>query len=94
MKGWRPSARLKLETGSGSFKRALFLPDVGSIALSFSAGSAGYTVDFGFRPVSALEARGREVGPKRRKRVIETPSAIVKWRQPFVCFTPALRLLH
>jgi len=36
MKGWRPSAWPRLETGSGSFQAGEFLPDIGSIGLSFS----------------------------------------------------------
>src|SRR5271166_4919574 len=35
MKGWRPSAIRRLETGSGYFQEGVFLPDVGSIGLPF-----------------------------------------------------------
>jgi hypothetical protein len=35
MKGWRPPATQRLETGSGSFQADVFLPDIGSIGLSF-----------------------------------------------------------
>ena len=56
MKGWRPSAWLKLETGSGSFQAGVFLPDIGSIAVFFRGSSVrvpglitrGCPVDPGF----------------------------------------------
>ena len=86
MKGWRPSACLKLETGSGSFQADVYLPDIGSIGLSFSAGPRGFCSEGARVPVSHNEAprpAGRtETAPTRPTK---TPSAIVKWRQPFAC---------
>jgi hypothetical protein len=82
MKGWRPSAWLKLETGSGSFQADVFLPDVGSIGLSLF-------------PVLGLLGPRRQGSPFSRNEAPRPPgsdgngaraSAIRKRRQPFTCF--------
>ena len=72
-KGWRPSAGLKLETGSGSFHAYVSLPDVGSIALSFLRCPRSRVQDPGIVdakiPFFATGLRGRqsraETAPKR-----------------------------
>ena len=83
MKGWRPSAWLKLETGSGSFQADVFLPDVGSIGLSlfpvlglFSGPAAP-----GFPFFAQRGSAAARVGRKRRPSVRDK-----KRRQPFTCF--------
>ena len=51
------------ETGSGFFEAGAYLPDVGSISLSFPRIRAPFAVDAGV-PCRAVGLRGRQVGRK------------------------------
>jgi hypothetical protein len=87
MKGWRPFAWLKLETGSGSFQADAFLPDIGSIALSFPRVPGLFALWTPGFPFSRPRARGRQVGRKWRPSVSQRRVHDRK-------MAPALRLLH
>ena len=70
MKGWRPSAIRRLETGSGYFQAGVFLPGVGSIGLSFPPVPvpgiiAPGTVDAGFPPVREMRLTAAQSGERR-----------------------------
>jgi hypothetical protein len=91
MKGWRASAWHKLETGSGYSERAYFLPDVGSIGLSFSArsrslgsrpGDLGTRGSF-FRAHQAPRPASR--ADKRLRIPQDAMCDLKKQRQPFTC---------
>jgi hypothetical protein len=90
MKGWRPSAWLRLDAGSGSFQADVFLPDIGSIGLSYppvlgpracTRGSLEAEVPF-FRDEAPRLAGRAETAPTR---LTKSPSAIQT--------APALHLL-
>ena len=83
MKGWRPSAIQRLETGSGSFEAGVFLPDVGSIARFFRGSSVpglitrGCSVDAGV-PFSCSSGSAAAKSDNDAQ-----ASATIKRRQPF-----------
>ena len=69
MKGWRPSAiQKRLETGSGSFAGE-FLPDIGSIGLSLSAGLGAFAP----RNRSSLSRNEASRPPSRTKKAPKRP---------------------
>jgi hypothetical protein len=91
MKGWRPSANKGSKPDRALLKADAFLPDIGSIGLSFHGvlgprahdpGIAPWTLGF---PFSRHKARGREVGRKWRQASHKDAVRDPKWRQPFTC---------
>ena len=83
MKGWRPSAIQKLETGSGSFEAGVFLPDVGSIARFFRGSSVPGLITRGCS-VDAGVAFSCSSGSAAAKSDNDAQaSATIKRRQPF-----------
>jgi hypothetical protein len=89
--GLAPVRSQRLETGSGSFQTDVFLPDIGSIALSFSAGPGPgllirdppWKPRFPFRAMrlAAVESGGNGAASVSQRR---NPRS--KRRQPFTCF--------
>jgi hypothetical protein len=78
MKGWRPSATKGLSR-IGPFQADVFLPDIGSIGLSFPLlGPRAWAARSPH--VRLNQTRGRQVGQMASKR------SRSKWRQPFPCF--------
>jgi hypothetical protein len=76
----------RLESGSG------FLPDVGTIGLSFSKGprspgliTGGCSVDAGVPFSRSSGSAADRSGGNSSTRLTKTPSATVKRRQPFTC---------
>jgi hypothetical protein len=74
MKGWRPSTLKGSKPVRALFRADVFLPDIGSIALSFPPLLGPRVHDPGCSVVARVprfarnEARGRQVGRKRRKK--------------------------
>ena len=81
MKGWRPSACPLARRRIGLGEAGEFLPDVGSIGLSFSARSPGLMTRAPWTPsLFAL------IGSAATDRTNDAQaSAIMKKRQPFTC---------
>ena len=82
MKGWRPSACPKARNRIGLGEAGEFLPDIGSIGLSFSARSSVGLMTRGSVDPGSLFALIRLRGRQSRTNDAQA-SAIMKRRQPF-----------